>query len=203
MPDQDPDAVVKDDRLPPVGCTAPRSVKKKRILRLMREHHLLVPSNLRLKAKRELVGGNPKPTKPKEWRGIDMTKVLVQGFDWLYSVVVLDGYTKVIVGYYGGIRCTTQHWLAAAAALHHYEVRSWTGWYRQGTLAIRAPALLRVPRVEAIAVEAFKKSLPPPRRRTIWWPSRPTAGFDPTECARKSLPARCMYRAKSPPSAKS
>lgn len=73
-------------------------VNKKRILRLMREHHLLVPPNLRLKAKRTPTGSKPKPTKPNEWWGIDMTKVMVAGFGWIYMVVVLDWYTKKIVG---------------------------------------------------------------------------------------------------------
>ena len=44
--------------------------------------------------------------------------------------------------------------------LDHYEVRSWTGWYRHITLAMWALALLVVLRAGAIAVEAFKKSLP-------------------------------------------
>jgi hypothetical protein len=68
-------------------------VNKKRILRLMREHHLLVPTNLRLKAKRTPIGSKPKPTKPDEWWGIDMMKVLVEGFGWVYIVLVLDWYT--------------------------------------------------------------------------------------------------------------
>ena len=42
-----------------------------------------------------------------------MTKVLVEGFGWVYIVVVLDWYTKKIVGYYAGLRCTAQQWLAA------------------------------------------------------------------------------------------
>jgi SRSO17 transposase len=45
--------------------------------------------------------------------------------------------------------------------LDHYEVRSWTGWYRHITLATWALALLTVLRAGAIAVEAFKKSPPP------------------------------------------
>ena len=67
-----------------------RAVNKKRILRLMREHHLLVPPNLCLKAKRTPTGSKPKPTKPNEWWGIDMTKVIVAGFGWISIVVVLD-----------------------------------------------------------------------------------------------------------------
>jgi transposase InsO family protein len=79
----------------------------------MREHHLLVQPHLRMKAKRTPPGSKPKPTKPNEWWGIDMTKILVQGFGWVYIVVVLDWYTKKIVGYYAGMPCTARHWLAA------------------------------------------------------------------------------------------
>jgi putative transposase len=81
----------------------------------MREHELLVSPNLQLKAKWTPTRSKPKPTKPNEWWGIDMTKVLVRGFGWVYIVVVLDGYTKTIVGHYAGIRCTAQHWLLALA----------------------------------------------------------------------------------------
>jgi putative transposase len=90
-----------------------RPVNKKRVRRLMREHSLLVTPNLRLKAKRTPGKSKPKPTKPNEWWGIDMTKVLVQGFGWVYIVVVLDWYTKTIVGHYAGMRCTAQHGLLA------------------------------------------------------------------------------------------
>jgi SRSO17 transposase len=44
--------------------------------------------------------------------------------------------------------------------LDHYEVRSWTGWYRHSTLALWALALLTVLRAGALAVEPLKKSLP-------------------------------------------
>ena len=88
-------------------------VNKKRILRLMREHELLVSPNLQLRAKRTPTRSKPKPTRPNEWWGIDMTKVLVQGLGWVYIVVVLDWYTKTIVGHHVGIRCTAQHWLSA------------------------------------------------------------------------------------------
>jgi putative transposase len=45
--------------------------------------------------------------------GIDMTKVMVESFGWTYIVVVLDWYTKKIVGYYTGIQCRSCHWLEA------------------------------------------------------------------------------------------
>jgi putative transposase len=90
-----------------------RAVNKKRVLRLMREHHLLVKPPLRLRAKRTPTGSKPRSTKPNEWWGIDMTKILVEGCGWVYIVVVLDWYTKKIVGYYAGTPCTARHWLAA------------------------------------------------------------------------------------------
>ena len=46
--------------------------------------------------------------------------------------------------------------------LDHYEVRSWTGWYRHITLAMWALALLTVMRAGTIAVDMLKKSLPSP-----------------------------------------
>jgi putative transposase len=46
-----------------------RPVNKKRILRLMREHHLLVSPKVKLKAKRTPRGHKPRPTKPNEWWG--------------------------------------------------------------------------------------------------------------------------------------
>jgi transposase InsO family protein len=88
-------------------------VNKKRILRLVRRHDLLVKPNLRLKAKRTSTKAKPKPTRPNQWWGIDMTKVLVDSFGWVYVVLVLDWHTKKVVGYYAGIQSKSAHWLAA------------------------------------------------------------------------------------------
>jgi hypothetical protein len=74
------------------------SVNKKRIWRLMRGHHLVVRPNPKLKAKRSTSGSKPRPTRPHEWWGIDMTTVLVEGFGWVSSVVVLEWSTTKIVG---------------------------------------------------------------------------------------------------------
>ena len=89
------------------------SVNKKRLLRLMQEHRLVVRPNPQLKAKRTAGGSKPRPLKPQEWWGIDMTKVLVEGFGWVDIVLVLDWYTKKIVGYYAGSPCTARQGLAA------------------------------------------------------------------------------------------
>jgi SRSO17 transposase len=62
-----------------------------------------------------------------------------------------------------GTRWTIESCVEAAkgeVGRDHYEVRSWTGWYRHMTLAMWALALLTVLRAGAIAVEALKKSPP-------------------------------------------
>ena len=64
-----------------------------------------------------------------------------------------------------GARWTIEQLFEAAkgeVGLDHYEVRSWTGWYRHITLAMWALALLTVLRAGAIAVEMFKKNRPGP-----------------------------------------
>ena len=88
-------------------------VNKKRVLRLLRAHDLLVTPHRRLRASRTPTTSKPHPTHPNEWWGIDMTKVLVESFGWVYVVVVLDWYTKKYVGYHIGLQSTAQHWLQA------------------------------------------------------------------------------------------
>ena len=88
------------------------SVNKKRIFRLMKNHHLLVKAGAKLKATR-IVRSKPRPDRPSQWWGIDMTKVMVNDFGWMYIVVVLDWYTKQITGYYTGMQCVSKHWLEA------------------------------------------------------------------------------------------
>lgn len=88
-------------------------VNRKRVFRLMQWHGLVVKPDTRLKAVRTPQRSKPRPTRPLEWWGIDMSKVMVEGFGWMYIVVVLDWYTKKIVGYYAGMQCRSRHWLEA------------------------------------------------------------------------------------------
>jgi putative transposase len=90
-------------------------VHQKRILRLMREHQRLVSPNLRRQAQLTPMRSQPNPTRPDEWWGIARTKVLVQGVGWGYSVMVLEWYTKAIVGDHAGLCGTTPHGLLAFA----------------------------------------------------------------------------------------
>ena len=88
-------------------------INRKRVYRLMKEADLLVQPNLRLKAKRALQRPKPRPSRANQWWGIDMTKVKVEGFGWVYLVLVVDWHTKKIVGHYGGLQARAWHWLIA------------------------------------------------------------------------------------------
>jgi transposase InsO family protein len=85
-------------------------VNKKRIYRLMRENNLTVKPNPRLIAKRVSERPKPRPERPKQWWGIDMTKVM-SNTGWVYVVIVLDWYTKKIVGHYSGKQARIKEWL--------------------------------------------------------------------------------------------
>ena len=87
-------------------------VNKKRIYRLMRENNLTVKPNTRLIAKRVSERPKPRADRPKQYWGIDMTKVLSKT-GWVYVVIVLDWYTKKIVGHYSGKQARTKEWLEA------------------------------------------------------------------------------------------
>ena len=87
-------------------------VNKKRVYRLMKGHSLTVKPNQKLKAKRLSDKRKPRPDCPNQWWGIDMTKVMTDA-GWVYIVIVLDWYSKKIVGHYAGTQATSRHWLTA------------------------------------------------------------------------------------------
>lgn len=87
-------------------------VNKKRVYRLMKEHNLTVKPNYSLKAKRLSGRPKPRPGRPNQWWGIDMTKVMTDS-GWVYIVIVLDWYSKKVVGHYSGSQATSGHWLDA------------------------------------------------------------------------------------------
>lgn len=90
-------------------------VNKKRIYRIMKEHNLLVQKNTRLKARRDnkTYRSKPKASRPNEFWGTDMTKVMIALYGWLYLVIVLDWHTKKIVGYSISTKSKTNDWLNA------------------------------------------------------------------------------------------
>jgi SRSO17 transposase len=100
-----------------------------------------------------------------------------------YVVFAPQATTLEAVVRVAGSRWTIESGFEAAkgeVGLDHYEVRTWTGWYRHITLAMWALALLTIMRAGTIAVEALKKNLWSPRAAS------PLAAFK----TRHDLPSR-------------
>jgi transposase InsO family protein len=88
-------------------------VNKKRVDRLMRK------AGLTVKRARHAVTrtprAKPKATHPRQSWGIDRTTCLIPALGWMYLVIVLDWYTKKIVGWELALRSRRQEWEAALA----------------------------------------------------------------------------------------
>ena len=91
------------------------NINKKRVFRLMKKNNLLVTKENKLKARRARTPykSKPKPIRPNQIWGIDMTKILIQNTGWVYLQVVLDWYTKKITGYSLSFTSKTGDWLDA------------------------------------------------------------------------------------------
>jgi putative transposase len=88
-------------------------VNRKRIYRLMQEQTLMVPPHWRLKAKRSAKRRKLRPKRPNRVWGIDMTKIMIPSWGWMYLTVVLDWHTKKIVGYDLSVQSKADDWLHA------------------------------------------------------------------------------------------
>ena len=69
-------------------------VGKNRIYRLLRENKLLATQTRQLKASRSVNTTKPKTDVPNHIWGIDMTKIMINSWGWVYLVVVLDWGSK-------------------------------------------------------------------------------------------------------------
>ena len=87
------------------------SINRKRVYRLMREAGLLAKVK-RFKPQRPWKK-KPVATQPNTYWGTDMTKFLIPSLGWISWVVVLDWYSKKILGWSLGLRGDTGLWLEA------------------------------------------------------------------------------------------
>jgi len=88
-------------------------VNKKRIYRLMKEQGFLVTKVNRYRAKRKISRPKPKASYPNHIWGTDMTKIKIGSWGWYYLVIVLDWYTKEIIGYSLSLQSKSRDWLEA------------------------------------------------------------------------------------------
>ncbi|MEM4235374.1 MAG: DDE-type integrase/transposase/recombinase [Candidatus Methanomethylicaceae archaeon] len=87
-------------------------VNEKKVWRIMKEHYLMVTQTIH-KAKRTIQRSKPRADKPSQYWGIDMTKFIMPSLGWVYLTIVLDWYTKEVVGWELSLRCKTEDWKKA------------------------------------------------------------------------------------------
>lgn len=85
----------------------------KRVRRIMKEEGLEVKQKEYKAKRREDKGSKPKAERPRQYWGIDMTKFFLNGIGWIYLIVILDWYSKKVVGWNVSLRCKTVDWLKA------------------------------------------------------------------------------------------
>ncbi len=88
------------------------AVNEKKVHRLMKEHNLLATQTVH-KTKRTPQRSKPRADRPLQYWGIDMTKFMVHALGWVYLVIVLDWYTKKIVGWDISLRSRAAEWKRA------------------------------------------------------------------------------------------
>lgn len=97
-------AFIKRKHLIPVSCN--------RIYRIMKTNGLLLNVK-RYKAKRAVQYTKPKPDKINQWWGTDMTKFYVNSVGWVYLVIVIDWYSKKVLGHKLSLRSKSDDWIDA------------------------------------------------------------------------------------------
>lgn len=88
-------------------------VGKNRVYRVLKENQLLACHARQLKAKRAPHRSKPRTTEPNRLWGIDMTKIHVESWGWLYLHVVKDWGSKKITGWSLSPTSRTDDWLEA------------------------------------------------------------------------------------------
>ena len=90
-----------------------QKVNEKRVYRVMREKRLLCHRKIRKQLADRTPRSKPQADRPNQYWGTDMTKIHVEGYGWAYIVVVLDWFTKKVVGIDVATRSRSSDWLSA------------------------------------------------------------------------------------------
>lgn len=87
-------------------------VNEKRVRRVMRENGLMATQTGH-KAKRTPQRSKPRAEKPRQYWGIDMTKFMIPVLGWVYLIIVLDWFSKKVVGWELSLRGRSGEWRRA------------------------------------------------------------------------------------------
>ncbi len=87
-------------------------INEKRVRRVMKENALMATQTVH-RAKRTPQRSKPRAERPRQYWGIDMTKFMIPALGWIYLVIVLDWYTKKVVGWNLSLRSRSGEWKQA------------------------------------------------------------------------------------------
>ena len=79
----------------------------------MKENHLLVPKNRFFKVPRKAKTQKPRTVIPNRYWSIDMTKVMIPAFGWVYLHVVIDDEIKKLSSALMSLSNKSSDWIAA------------------------------------------------------------------------------------------
>jgi putative transposase len=79
----------------------------------MKENKRLITKQSKLLAKRKPIKPKPRADRPNQIWGTDMSKVMIASFGWVYLHIVLDWYSKEIIGFSVSFQSKTEDWLDA------------------------------------------------------------------------------------------
>lgn len=96
-------------------------INDKRIYRIMKERSLLCPHKRSRKIADREPKAKPRATQINQFWGTDMTKIYVDRVGWVYIVIVLDWFSKKVVGHNVHIRSKSSEWLAALDMAVNYR----------------------------------------------------------------------------------
>jgi putative transposase len=90
-----------------------RQINQKLVYRVMKERGLLCPKRLKRTLAQREPKSKPKAVRPRELWGTDMTKIRLKDGSWAYIVIVLDWFSKKLVGLEVSGRSRSEDWLKA------------------------------------------------------------------------------------------
>lgn len=89
------------------------TITMRRVYRVMRENNLMIKGSVNKALRETFHRSKPVARQPNDYWGIDMTKVMIPSFGWVYLEVVLDWYTKELIGYELAIQSKSCNWFRA------------------------------------------------------------------------------------------
>lgn len=88
-------------------------INEKKIYRIMQDTGLLIKNKPNKAIRTNNNKSKPRPDRPNQWWGTDMTKFLIPDMGWAYLVIVIDWFTKKCIGWHVDLLGRAKEWIKA------------------------------------------------------------------------------------------